>query len=105
MKSHIGTMATKSRGHDCSPEVAPIEKSVSSRNLSYKGKLPIKLIFPNFGRPEDDPTLYLEKCQDFLTLKPMSNEEILATLRSVLNGTAKDWWETVRNQVKNMARI
>ncbi len=51
-----------------------------SRRLS--GRIPIKLDFPTFGRKEDDPDplTYIEKCQDYLVLNPLSNEELTATL-------------------------
>lgn len=43
--------------------------------------------------------LYLAKCQDFLALYPLTNSEILATFRTVLHGTARDWWEVARTTV------
>lgn len=54
------------------------------------GKSPIKLEFPSFGRMEDtpDPLLYSEKCNDFLALQPLTQEELFVTLRNVLHGTA-----------------
>lgn len=57
----------------------------------------IKLTFPTFGRPTDDidPLLYLTKCQDFLALHP----DLLATFRTVLHGTARDWWEVSRYNI------
>lgn len=58
----------------------------------------IKLTFPTFGRPTDDadPLLYLTKCQDFLALHPLNDADLLATFRTVLHGTARDWWEVSR---------
>ncbi len=55
----------------------------------------INLTFPTFGRPTDDadPLLYLNKCQDFLALHPLTDTDLLATFRTVLHGTARDWWE------------
>lgn len=46
-----------------------------------------------------DPLVYLKRCKDFLALRPMSNSEILATMRSVLHASARDWWETVRFKI------
>ncbi|KAI3376844.1 hypothetical protein L3Q82_000417 [Scortum barcoo] len=65
------------------------------------GKSPIKLQFPTFGRLEDtsDPLQYLERCEDFLALNPLSNEELIATLRNVLHGTARDWWYVGRHKI------
>ncbi|KAG7480145.1 hypothetical protein JOB18_044254 [Solea senegalensis] len=45
---------------------------------------------------EPDPLLYLEKCNDFLALNPLTDEELMATLRNVLHGTARDWRNWVR---------
>ncbi|KAL1268388.1 hypothetical protein QQF64_033751 [Cirrhinus molitorella] len=62
----------------------------------------IKLTFPTFGRPSDDsdPLLYLTKCQDFLALHPLTDADILATFRTVLHGTARDWWEVRRSSME-----
>ncbi len=61
----------------------------------------IKLTFPTFGRPTDDadPLLYLNKCQDFLALHPLTDTDLLATFRTVLHGTARDWWEVSRSNI------
>ncbi len=61
----------------------------------------LKLTFPTFGRQSDDadPLLYLTRCQDFLALHPLNDTDILATFRSVLYGTARDWWEVARSSV------
>ncbi|KAL0159662.1 hypothetical protein M9458_043387 [Cirrhinus mrigala] len=62
----------------------------------------LKLTFPTFGRQSDDadPLLYLTRCQDFLALHPLTDVDILATFRSVLYGTARDWWEVARSSIK-----
>lgn len=61
----------------------------------------LKISFPTFGKPDDDkdPVLYLSKCRDFLAIQPMTEADILATFRSVLHGTARDWWEITRTTV------
>ncbi len=61
----------------------------------------IRLTFPTYGRPGDDPDplLYLSKCDDFLALHPLVDADILATFRTVLHGTARDWWEITRTKV------
>lgn len=43
-----------------------------------------------------DPLLYLEKCKDFLSINPLTPEELIVTLRNVLYGTARDWWDVTR---------
>lgn len=61
----------------------------------------LKLTFPTFGRPSDDPDplLYLTRCQDFLALHPLINTDLQATFRTVLYGTAWDWWEVARSSI------
>lgn len=72
-------------------------------NLACGRIPPIKMVFPTFGgvNDESDPVIYLERCNDFLALRPMSNSEILATMRSVLHASARDWWETVRFKINS----
>ncbi len=67
----------------------------------YHGKSPIKMQFPMYGRLEDtqDPLLFLEKCEDFLALHPLTDSELIATLRNVLHGTARDWWDVARLEI------
>nr|XP_054598745.1 uncharacterized protein LOC129163840 [Nothobranchius furzeri] len=66
------------------------------------GKAPIKVQFPTFGRIDDssDPLQYLERCEDFLALNPLTDEELMATLRNVLHGTSRDWWDVARHKVQ-----
>ena len=58
-------------------------------------KAPFNMQFPSFGRIEDceDPIL---KCQNYLALNPLSDEELMAVLRNVLYRTAQDWWDVAR---------
>ncbi|KAL1279140.1 hypothetical protein QQF64_025813 [Cirrhinus molitorella] len=48
---------------------------------------------------EADPLLYLIRCQGFLALHPLADIDILATFRSILHGTARDWWEVTRSSI------
>lgn len=59
------------------------------------------MVFPCHGGPQDDIDLLviLQKCRDFLSLNPLSHGEILATIRTVLHGSAHDRWETVRERI------
>ncbi len=61
----------------------------------------LRLTFPTFGKPTDDtdPLNYLIRCQDFLALHPLADVDLLATFRTVLYGTARDWWEVARTSV------
>lgn len=44
--------------------------------------------------------MFVQRCSDFFSLKPLSYGEILATMRSVLHGSARGWWETVRQKIR-----
>ena len=58
----------------------------------------------NNGGPDDDPDPlnYLSKCHD---LHPLSSTDILATFRTVLPGTARDWWEIARTKVVSWSQF
>lgn len=64
-----------------------------------ESSLPIKLLLPTFGSP--DPQFFLSKCNDFLSIRPLTDVEVLDTLRSVLHGTARVWWEIAREHVSS----
>ncbi|XP_026118435.1 uncharacterized protein LOC113097414 isoform X1 [Carassius auratus] len=78
-----------------SPEVPTTTSSTATAAKSDH----LRLTFPTFGRPSDDadPLNYLTRCQDFLALHPLSDVDLLATFRTVLHGTARDWWEVARS--------
>lgn len=61
----------------------------------------LKITFPTFGRQSDDmdTLLYITRCQDFLALDPLTNADILATFRTVLYGTVRDWWEVALSSI------
>lgn len=67
---------------------------------------PIKIEFPKFSSQEgEDPIAYLEKCDEYLAIHPLSSTEILSMLPSVLIHTAKDWWIAERTRVKTWAQF
>lgn len=59
---------------------------------------PVKLEFPSFGS-SDDPVAFIEQCEEYLAIRPLSDCEMLASLTSVLKDTAKDWWLAERRNV------
>lgn len=61
-------------GVSWSPQGSPVLPEGRGRVL---GKCTVKLQFPSFGKMEDepDPLLYLEKCNDYLALNPLCDEE------------------------------
>ncbi len=62
---------------------------------------PVKIEFPNFNSSEDDdPVAFIERCEEYLAIRPLSDYEILASLTSVLKNTAKDWWVAEKRNVQ-----
>ncbi|RXN38374.1 GTPase IMAP family member 8-like protein [Labeo rohita] len=90
----LSTPITSTLPSEPSTSVTPFPSSVVKSDH-------IKLTFPTFGRPSDeaDPLLYLTKCQDFLALHPLTDADILTTFRTVLHGTARDWWEVRHSSI------
>lgn len=63
---------------------------------------PVKLDFPSFSSTqEDDPVVFIEHCEEYFAVRPLSDGEILTSLSAVLKGTAKDWWMAERRNVHN----
>lgn len=67
----------------------------------------LRLTFPTYGAPGDnpDPLTYLSKCHDFFALHQLSDAEIPTTLRTVLQGTARNWWEITRLSVTTWSQF
>lgn len=62
---------------------------------------PVKIEFPNFNSSEDDdPVAFIERCEEYLAIRPLSDYEILASLTSVLKNTTKDWWVAEKRNVQ-----
>ncbi len=79
-----------------------IEQSTQSNQSSIQYNPPVKLEFPSFtNSQEDDPVVFVEQCEEYFAVRPLSEEEILASLTAVLKGTAKDWWVAERRKVSN----
>ncbi len=77
---------------------------IYSRSIQFKS--PIKLDFPKFSSLDgEDPIAYLEKCEEYLAIQPLSNAEILSMLPSVLTHTAKDWWIAEKARVKSWTQF
>ncbi|XP_077053567.1 uncharacterized protein LOC143704722 [Siphateles boraxobius] len=66
-------------------------------------KPPIRMEFPQFGesRGSTDVTDFIEQCENFLTLRPLSDIELIGTLNAVLKGPARSWWLAARGNVAN----
>ncbi|KAK7895603.1 hypothetical protein WMY93_020928 [Mugilogobius chulae] len=68
---------------------------------------PIRMEFPQFGesRNSSDVTDFIEQCENFLTLRPLNDAELMGTLNTVLKGPARSWWLAARNNINNWAEF
>ena len=66
-------------------------------------KPPIRMEFPRFGesRSSAEVTEFIEQCENFFTLRPLSGKELMGTLSSVLKGPARSWWMAARGKIAN----
>ncbi|RXN23822.1 Transposon Ty3-I Gag-Pol [Labeo rohita] len=66
-------------------------------------KPPINLEFPTFGQPREtcDVLEFIEKCENFLSLRPLTDVELLATINAVLTGAARSWWAAEKLKIHN----
>lgn len=58
---------------------------------------PVKAKFLQFD--SDDPISFVECCEEYFAIRPLTDSEILASLTSVLKGTSKAWWLAERRPV------
>ncbi len=67
---------------------------------------PVKIEFPSFSNSEEeDPVTFIERCEEYVAIRPLNDCEILASLTSVLKGTAKDWWLAEKKNVQTWQRF
>ncbi len=67
---------------------------------------PVKLDFPCFSnRQDEDPILFVERCEEYFAVRPLNDQEILASLNTVLKETAKDWWQAERRKVHSWGQF
>lgn len=56
--------------------------------------------FPRFGNAGgEDPLAFIEHCEECLAIYPLLDNQILPTLSSVLEHTAKNWWRAVHVRI------
>lgn len=61
---------------------------------------PLKLEFPSFTNASiDDPVVFIERVEEYISLRPSPDKELLASLAVVMKGTAKDWWSAERKNI------
>ncbi|XP_050957969.1 activity-regulated cytoskeleton-associated protein-like, partial [Labeo rohita] len=61
---------------------------------------PVKLEFPTFDNSDpEDAVTFIERVEEYLDLRPLTSEELLASLSVVLKGTGNDWWRAERANI------
>ena len=88
---------------------SPLTRSAFDRSSvsSVAQRLPVKIDFPRFkdSRDTGDVLNFIEKCENFLTLRPMTDAELTGTLGTILEGPAHSWWMAERKKVSNWAEF
>lgn len=62
-------------------------------------KPPINLEFSTFGQNRD-VLEFIEKCENFLSLRQLKDVELLATVNAVLTGPARSWWAEDSSRIR-----
>ena len=64
-------------------------------------KPPVNLEFPTFGPSSEssDVLRFIERCENFLEMRPITSHELMGALSSVLKGSALSWWKATKSQV------
>ncbi|KAI2647650.1 Retrovirus-related Pol polyprotein [Labeo rohita] len=84
------------------PPTAP-DTVVLSGSSSFCTRPPVRLEFPTFGESCEtaDVFNFIEKCEDYLEVRPLTNLELLGTLSTILQGPALSWWKAEKSNVKD----
>ncbi len=93
--STVTFLPSKQRNVTYSEQSSHLPTQSNQSTVQYNP--PVKLDFPNFSSTqEDDPILFIERCEEYFAVRPLTDGEVLASLSAVLRGTAKDWWMAER---------
>jgi len=93
MSTPVGHPLTRSDYHGRPLQISTLPDNFN--DVFYRP--PVKPEFPQFD--SDDPFSFVERCEEYFAIRPLSDSEILASLTSVLKGTAKDWWLAEKRHV------
>ncbi|KAL7841255.1 hypothetical protein SRHO_G00249460 [Serrasalmus rhombeus] len=87
------------------PVTSAVEGPCSVNSASLYSKPPIHLEFPTFGETRDAAGVldFMEKCENFLSLRLLTDNELMATLSAVLTGPARSWWMAEKIKIHNWA--
>lgn len=79
------------------------EQAVAGEGEECPEAHPINLEFPTFCQNCEtcDVLEFIEKCENFLSLRPLTDLELLATINAVLTGPARSWWAAGKLKICN----
>lgn len=67
---------------------------------------PVKIEFPSFSiSEEEDPVTFIKSYEKYFAIHPINDCEMLASLTSVIKGTAKDWWLAEKKNFQKWQRF
>ncbi|XP_073731162.1 retrovirus-related Pol polyprotein from transposon opus [Misgurnus anguillicaudatus] len=63
---------------------------------------PIKIELPTFSNLDsEDPVEFIDRFEEYNELRPLYDEELLASLAVSLKGTAKSWWRAEKPSIRD----
>ncbi len=101
--AHIKTTSTPVSLHPLSHSLSDAGHLPSAISTPAAPKPPINLEFPTFGQHHEtcDVLEFIEKCENFLSLRPLTDVELQATINVVLTGSARSWWAAEKLNIQN----
>ncbi|RXN32384.1 activity-regulated cytoskeleton-associated -like protein [Labeo rohita] len=88
--------------HVSTPLTSVINPPVVPSTSSFCNQPPIRLEFPTFGDfcAISDVLNFIERCENYLDVRPFPSGELIGTLSTVLKGPALSWWKAEKSKAK-----
>ncbi len=101
--ARIKTTSTPVSPHPLSHSFSDAGHLASAISTPAAPKPPIKLDFPTFGQHREtcDVLEFIEECENFLSLRALTDVELLATINAVLTGPVRSWWAAEKLNIHN----
>lgn len=101
--ARIKTTSTPVSPHPLSHSFSDAGHLPSAISTPAAPKPPINLEFPTFRQHRETCNVleFIEKCENFLSLRALTDVELLATINAVLTGSARSWWAAEKLNIHN----